>query len=167
MSDRSLARFTRPHEPNLDEVVLSRGERLPVEAVKRILDALQVAAAYLQAPNGSFIAVRPQPDLARAHLTTYLEELLNAEVQGRADVVLPVPDYVTQYTYDAKYAATRGGADAEEKPLVIQPGTTAHGIRNEGSTPLTVLTEDFTGVYSSPRERAHPTRRFDATGAPY
>ena len=142
MSDRSLARFTRPHEPNLDEVVLSRGERLPVEAVKRILDALQVAAAYLQAPNGSFIAVRPQPDLARAHLTAYLEELLDAEVQGRADTVLPAKP-------------------SEFKRTTLEEPVHIPGWRDDR------LAVDPTGVYSSPRERAHPTRRFDATGAPY
>lgn len=141
MSDRSLARFTRPHEPNLTEVVLSGGEQLPPEAVRRIIDALQVAAAYLHQPNGSFIAVRPQPDLARSHLVMYLEALLDAEVPGRHETAPPAKPSVF------------GAATAADVP--------------EWSAASVDDAADPTGVYSSPRERANPTKRFDSTGALY
>lgn len=84
-ADRPLARYTRPHEADTSDTLLRLGERLPAGAVKRALDALVACTASLQDSSGRFIAVRPQPGLARATLTEFLERVLDAEVPGRSE----------------------------------------------------------------------------------
>lgn len=84
-TDRPLACYTRPHEVDTSDTLLRFGERLPAGAVKRALDALVACTASLQDSSGRFIAVRPQPGLARAVLTEFLERVLDAEVPGRSD----------------------------------------------------------------------------------
>lgn len=167
MTDQSLARFTRPHEPDTTELVLSRGERLPAHIVKRAMEALQVTVAYLQDSSGSFVSVRPQPALARELLTNYLEKLLNIEVPGRAD-----PDAVTllftaEVKYDTHSERVTGTATdvVQREPFIMQPApdTKIH----DTIVAAHAAVNDVAGVYSSPREQIKPTRRFDQNGAPY